>query len=100
MATVGLMPATTISSGVISDPPPIPVSPIRIPTPSPKRMTTPSTAAGQVRAAFGLVRVGPAPFAALGPRGARHAPDRVVAPVVQRVVGQRPFGDAPPDVLV
>src|SRR4051812_30699626 len=100
MATVGLIPATTISSGVISDPPPIPVSPIRIPTPSPKRMTTPSTASGHVQAAFGLVAVDPAALAALARRGARHAADRVVAVVVQRVVGQRSLRDAPPDVLV
>src|SRR3954453_15413201 len=100
MATVGLIPATTISSGVISDPPPIPVSPIRIPTPSPKRMAAPSTASDHVQPALGLVAAGPAALAPLPGRGARHAADRVVALVVQRVIGQRTLGDPPPDVLV
>src|SRR4051812_20284188 len=100
MATVGLIPATTISSGVISDPPPIPVRPIRIPTPSPKRMTTPSTPSGHVEAALGLVAVRPASLAAAAGQRARHAADRVVALVVQRVVRQRPLGDPPPDVFV
>src|SRR4051794_16755626 len=100
MATLGLMPATMISSGVISEPPPIPVSPIRIPTPSPKRMTTPSTPSGHVEGALGLVAVRPAALAAPAGQRARHAADRVVALVVQRVVGQRALGDPPPDVLV
>src|SRR3954470_19045721 len=100
MATLGLMPARMISSGVISEPPPIPVSPIRIPTPSPKRMTRPSTPSGHVEAALGLVAVGPAALAAAAGQRARHAADRVVALVVQRVVGQRALGDPPPDVLV
>src|SRR5688500_18268552 len=37
IAVVGLTPKTRTSSGVISDPPPIPVSPTRKPTPKPKK---------------------------------------------------------------
>ena len=38
-ATTGLMPNTRMSSGVISEPPPMPVIPTRMPTPRPKRMS-------------------------------------------------------------
>ena len=37
-ATTGWMPATRMSSGVISEPPPMPVTPTSAPTPRPKRM--------------------------------------------------------------
>src|SRR4051795_11616239 len=100
MATVGLMPATMISSGVISEPPPIPVSPIRIPTPSPKRMTTPSTPSGHVEAALGLVAVRPAALAAPAGQRARPAADRAVALVGQAGGGQRPPLAPPPRLLV
>ena len=38
IAVVGWMPKIRISSGVISEPPPIPVIPTRMPIPSPKTM--------------------------------------------------------------
>ena len=38
---------TISSSGVISEPPPIPVSPTRMPTPNPKTMISGSMAASQ-----------------------------------------------------
>ena len=40
IATTGWTPAKMISSGVISEPPPMPVMPIRTPTPRPKTMTS------------------------------------------------------------
>jgi hypothetical protein len=39
-ATIGFVPMKMTSSGVMSDPPPIPVRPTRMPTPSPKAMTS------------------------------------------------------------
>jgi hypothetical protein len=45
MAVTGVTPNTRISIGVISDPPPIPVIPTRIPTPRPKAMRAKSTRA-------------------------------------------------------
>src|SRR3954447_23642258 len=99
MATLGLMPATMISSGVISEPPPIPVSPMRIPTPSPKTMTSGSMS-GDVQPALGLVGTGPAAVAATAGLRARRAADRLVAAVVQLVVGQVALVDAAPQVLL
>src|SRR4051794_920656 len=93
------MPATMMSSGVISEPPPIPVSPMRMPTPSPKTMTSGSMS-GDVQPALGLVGPGPAPLAAVARQRARRASDRLVAAVVQRVVGQVALVDAPPQVLL
>ena len=46
-ATTGCVPITISSSGVISEPPPIPVSPTRMPTPNPKTMISGSMAASQ-----------------------------------------------------
>src|SRR5690242_19927702 len=92
------MPNTRISSGVISDPPPIPVVPTRMPTPSPKTISQGSIS--DVQAALGLGEAGPAALAAVARRGARRAADRVVALVVQRVVGQVALVDALPDVLL
>src|SRR5215210_941285 len=43
MAVVGVTPKTRISIGVISDPPPMPVMPTRIPTPRPKATRAKST---------------------------------------------------------
>jgi hypothetical protein len=37
IAVTGLIPKIRISSGVIREPPPIPVSPTRKPTPKPKK---------------------------------------------------------------
>src|SRR5204862_3559824 len=53
-----------------------------------------------VQAAPGLFGAGPAALAP-GPRlRARRAADRLVAPIVQQVVGQVALVDAPPQVLV
>src|SRR3954469_12510512 len=104
------MPATMMSSGVISEPPPIPVSPMRIPTPSPKTMTSGSMS-GDVQPALGLVGTGPAAVAATSGQRARPAAplpglrarapaDRLVAAVVQLVVGQVALVDAAPQVLL
>jgi hypothetical protein len=38
IAVTGFTPNTRISSGVISEPPPMPVIPTKMPTPSPNRM--------------------------------------------------------------
>src|SRR4051794_22226039 len=50
--------------------------------------------------ALGLVLAGPAALAAAPGPGARRASDRVVAAVVQRVVGEVVLGDVAPHVLV
>src|SRR5919198_2354307 len=42
-AVTGAVPTNRIRSGVINEPPPMPVIPTRKPTPRPKRMTTGST---------------------------------------------------------
>src|SRR5215213_1170839 len=65
MAVTGVTPKTRISIGVISDPPPIPVMPTRMPTPRPNATRAGSTrreprasdpcAAGQVPRAAGGV---------------------------------------------
>src|SRR4051794_32442194 len=99
MATVGLMPATMISSGVISEPPPIPVRPMRIPTPSPKTMMSGSMS-GDVQPALGLVGARPAALAAAAGVRARRAADRLVAAVVQRVVGQVALADATEEIAL
>src|SRR3954469_12776597 len=93
------MPATMMSSGVISEPPPIPVSPMRMPTPSPKTMTSGSMS-GDVQPALGLVGPGPAALAAAARQRARRAADRLVAAVVQHVLGQGALVDAPPTMLL
>src|SRR3954447_13523963 len=92
------MPNTRISSGVISEPPPIPVVPTRMPTPKPKTISQGSMS--DVQAALGLGEAGPAALAAGARRRARRAPDRVVALVVQRVVRQVALADPPPHVLL
>src|SRR3712207_3276672 len=89
-----------MSSGVISEPPPMPVSPTRIPTPSPKTMTSGSMPSRCVEAALDLAGAGPAAFAAFARLCARDAADRAVAPVVQLVVGEAAPEDPPPDVLL
>src|SRR3954451_17445967 len=92
---------TRISSGVISEPPPMPVIPTSMPTPKPKRMIAGSIASGgQVQAALDLVGAGPATVAAPAGDGAVGAPDRVVAAVVQRVIGHVVLRDVMPDVLL
>src|SRR3954469_21244406 len=93
------MPATMMSSGVISEPPPIPVSPMRMPTPSPKTMTSGSMS-GDVQPALGLVGPGPAALAAAARQRARRAADRLVAAVVQDVVGQVALVDATEEIAL
>src|SRR5688500_10936462 len=88
----------------MSEPPPMPVSPMRTPTPSPKRMTSGSTASGRrlddVQAALELLGAGPPPLATRARLRARRAADRRVALVVQRVVRQPAVGDRLPQVLL
>src|SRR3954468_7595194 len=91
------MPNTTISSGVISEPPPIPVRPTSRPTPNPKRTMNGSTGVVlPVQPAFRLPLVGPAAGAALRREGAVGAADRLVPAVVQRVVRQIVLVDVGP----
>src|SRR3954453_18541909 len=90
---------TRINSGVRSEPPPMPVSPIRMPTPRPKR-TTSGSISSDVQSAFGLVGARPAARAAVARLRARRAPDRGIAAVVQRVVGEVALVDPPPEVLL
>src|SRR3954454_16209869 len=90
---------TRISSGVMSEPPPMPVSPIRMPTPKPKRMTSGSIVL-DVQPALRLVGPRPAARAAVARLRARRAADRGVAAVVQRVVRQVALVDPPPQVLL
>src|SRR4051794_8819511 len=83
-----------ISSGVISEPPPIPVRPTRAPTPRPKMTIIGSiaraaegTARQLVEAALRLVGVGPAALTpGVGRKRAVRAADRGVAAIVQLVV--------------
>src|SRR5687768_18356939 len=104
----GWMPAKITSSGVISDPPPMPVMPTRIPTPSPNTTISGSMRSGalsgrrrgHVQAALGLVLAGPTTLAALARRRAGHAADRGVAAVVQGVVGEVVGDDVIPHVAV
>src|SRR2546430_7859481 len=103
MATVGWIPAKMISSGVIREPPPMPVMPISTPTPSPKTMISGSMATClslSVQAALGLVLPRPAALAAGARVRARCASDRLVAAVVQRVVGQVVLRDEAPHVAI
>src|SRR5205807_2990819 len=102
MAITGLMPANRISSGVIREPPPMPVVPTRMPTPRPKTTIIGSTGSGlpgrggcgggagarrRVQAALGLVLARPAALAPRAGQRAGGAADRGVPAVVQRVVG-------------
>src|SRR4051812_39657301 len=82
------MPATMISSGVINDPPPIPVRPTKVPTPRPKTTIRGSTGPARlVEPALRLVGVGPAARASgIRRQRAVRAADRRVAAVVERVV--------------
>src|SRR2546421_4718623 len=103
MATVGWIPAKMISSGVIRAAAPMPVMPISTPTPSPKTMISGSMAARlalAVEAALGLVQPRPAALAAGAGVRARRAADRLVAAVVQRVVGQVVLRDEAPHIPV
>src|SRR4051812_34224735 len=81
----------------MSDPPPMPVSPTRVPTPNPKRTMNGSTAAKlAVQAALRLVCVRPAAAAPTRGKGAVGAADRLVAAVVQRVVRKLVLEDVAP----
>src|SRR5918994_4874758 len=60
IATTGCVPITISSSGVISDPPPIPVRPTRIPTPWPKTMISGSIRARSSTEPVDNVDFGPA----------------------------------------
>src|SRR5919205_1992044 len=95
----GWTPTTRMSSGVMSEPPPMPVSPMRTPTPRPKRTTSGSTS-GRVESALDLARPGPAAAAPVARLGAGHAADGGVAAVVELVVGQVAVEDPAPDVLL
>src|SRR3954465_11416972 len=101
-ATTGLVPITTIRSGVMSEPPPMPVSPTSMPTPSPNRTISGSKGPQRlVQPALSLVGVRPATLAP-GARRQRavRAADRRVAAVVQRVVRHVVAGDVVPHVAV
>src|ERR1700760_3372323 len=100
MATTGLIPNTRISSGVISEPPPMPVVPTRTPTPRPKRIRRGSTGSAGVDAALDLVGAGPPAVALAARLGAVRAPDGGVAAVVQRVVGNVVGDEVGPDVAL
>src|SRR4051794_35127065 len=97
-ATTGLVPITTIRRGVISEPPPMPVSPTSMPTPNPNRTISGSKGPQRlVQPALRLVGVGPAALATrVGRQRAVRAADRGVAAVVQRVVGHVVAGDVLP----
>src|SRR3954471_9659164 len=89
----------------MSEPPPIPVRPTRIPTPSPKAMTSGSISqrlggSGRVQAALDLVGAGPAPGPALARQRAGRAADRRVAAVVQLVIRDVVLEDVVPHVAV
>src|SRR4051794_26709018 len=77
-----------MSSGVMSEPPPMPVSPTRTPTPNPKRTMNGSIGRRTlaVQPALRLVQFRPAAVAALRRKRAVRAADRLVAAIVQRVV--------------
>ena len=75
------------SSGVMSEPPPMPVRPMRMPTPRPKSDDQ-RVHQADVQPALGLVGARPAAVAAAAGVRARRAADRRVALVVQRVVRQ------------
>src|SRR3954468_14088155 len=95
------MPNTTTSSGVISEPPPIPVRPTSIPTPSPKKTMSGSTPLySTVESAFRLLVGSPAAIPAAGGHRAVGAADRLVAAVVQLVVGQLVAVDVGPHLRV
>src|SRR5437899_2227164 len=89
-----------ISSGVIMEPPPMPVSPMRMPTPSPKAMISGSTSTLSVDAALGLVLARPASLAPRSGLRARRAPDRGVTAVVERVVGHLVLHHVAPHLLL
>src|SRR5436190_19261610 len=100
-ATTGWVPMTSTSSGVISEPPPIPVSPTSTPTPRPNATISGSTAvSGGVEAALDLVRARPATLAVGAGVRARLAADRRVAAVVQRVVREIVLVDVAPYVAL
>src|SRR3954454_14897697 len=96
------MPTAMISSGVISDPPPMPVKPIKVPTPRPKTTITGSTGPKRlVQPALRLVSVRPAALPSVGGRQrAVRAPDRRVAAVVQLVVRHVVAEDVVPDLAL
>src|SRR4051794_8329018 len=91
------MPNTTIRSGVMSDPPPMPVRPTSVPTPNPKRTMYGSTVPySTVEPAFRLLGVGPAAASTVGRKRAVGAADRLVAAIVKRVVRQLVLVDVGP----
>src|SRR3954451_62624 len=92
---------TRISSGVMSEPPPMPVMPTSRPTPRPNRMIVGSMRlAREVQAALDLVGAGPATVAPAAGHRAVRAADRVVPAIVQRVVRDVVRCDVAPDVLL
>src|SRR4051812_48727972 len=87
-------------TGVIRDPPPMPVVPTRMPTPNPKTTISGSIGSLNVQPALDLVGARPATLASRAGQRAGRAADRFVARIVERVVGQLALGDVVPDVLV
>src|SRR5919205_915883 len=90
MATAGCTPAPRMSSGVMSEPPPMPVSPTRMPTPR--------GSISDVQSALRLGGIRPAALATCSGKRAGGAADGCVAVVVQGVVGQLALANAPPEV--
>src|SRR4051795_1535638 len=101
-ATTGLVPITTIRRGVISEPPPMPVSPTSMPTPNPNRTISGSKGPQRlVQPALRLVGIGPAALASRVRRQrAVRAADRRVAAVVQLVVRDLVTRDVVPHVAL
>src|SRR3954453_20880981 len=100
-ATIGWVPMNNSSSGVISDPPPIPVSPMRTPTPRPKTTISGSTnASGGVQTALDLVGPGPPALAVGTGTRARLAADRGIPAIVQRVIRKVVLVDVAPYVAL
>src|SRR3954454_7564798 len=101
-ATTGFVPIATIRRGVISEPPPMPVSPTSMPPPNPNRTISGSKGPQRlVQPALRLVGIGPAALASRVRRQrAVRAADRRVAAVVQLVVRDLVTRDVLPHVAL
>src|SRR4051794_8113665 len=91
-----------IRIGVISEPPPMPVTPTSTPTPNPKTTISGSTPAPRLSVQPALDLVGPRPASVTPPcrRRAVRATYRRVAAVVEGVVGDVVAGDVVPHVAL